>query len=59
MLELQVEVLNSNRKTALRGEALSISSIIISPERFSQYSLDQSERPTGNTINEYCLSSPT
>lgn len=53
MSELQLDVLKSSLKNILKGEAMSISSINTSSKRFSQYTLDQSERSTVNTINEY------
>lgn len=49
-----MDVLSSSLETTLMGEeALSISRINTLSERFSQYSLDQAERTTVNTINEY------
>lgn len=55
-----MDVLSSSLETTLMGEeALSISRINTLSERFSQYSLDQAERTTVNTINEYWLGSPT
>lgn len=60
MSELQLDVLSSSLETTLMGEeALSISRINTSSKRFSQYCLDQAERTTVNTINEYWLGSPT
>lgn len=53
MSELQLDALNSSLKTTPKSEALSISSINTSSKRFSQYTLDQSERSTVNTVNEY------